>query len=934
MPIPNYYVVLPGHTGTYEATSLGSTVTIDFYDDPVEQAPATTFSAQGNEIAVLDFAVVSPSKGKAIARTGGGTTLDLKAVDGPQTITAQTPTGDPIQIDVLARNSKDPWPSADVYQIEKDPATGDLVIEPGRNHSVIYTSQSTEAYDETAIASEYNTANGTSLAASDITPAWLIEHPEYGATSAKALKWSLAYKLIAGQNLEDRVYPSLHLYFECGYSYGTIPPQIHGESPLHPHVIRKWGTGADPAKVTISGNDPLYPSNIVVIGFRAGIGRNFKNLMFADMTWDGTKNTGIVYHDGQRSSMITLYRTMAHNASKNPTGTDANGNPVYLAHQDRVSGTFILGTKGVFLDKCVWWRNGWQPNFGQNREGNLGQPPDEFSHNQYLHPSITDMTVRSDFSIQGASGGVMFHGGAWYLDSISADNNMQGSGGGQTASSTDNLRGQPSNMHRIVGTSARHDALSGAKARGFHDVSSNTEAITDLLVMHLANPDDAAEITAKTVRDKAISDPRKSLPNFNAVVWKWDADYNTDGLDAVAMDTTTIQRFAESVMGAPATVGEFGEWLVTQTPQQRAAIHKQAMEYFLTPIASKLHGRPQDPYGSRATSVHQVFDAWPGTEGFRWDNPLHWSEKWVPGQNDLDSADLNGNDVKFIADTRKLDSLTFNGGHLLVSSGKLTVGTHADAAKVTVHNCGQYVAGGGGDFILREGGRLVLPENASFGAEASGQSELCLPLAATVPAGKALRIVGGMGWAGWDQTSGTATLTVNGALEFEVTPVLTFDSPPTPWDLELDGKFLGETSGFTGVYDSIRVRTQPGKPRLPATRVMVRGASGVPSVGEVIMRRNYFQYMADAGTDKTLVGTLPGKIGALELFRSGRNGLTAPAVTGSLVLAAGSTVSIIGQSYLAAGTYDLTGPGITVTDQGATLPAGVTVTGGKLVLTV
>ncbi|MGN7871058.1 hypothetical protein [Paracoccus sp. 22332] len=50
--------------------------------------------------------------------------------------------------------------------------------------------------------------------------------------------------------------------------------------------------------------------------------------------------------------------------------------------------------------------------------------------------------------------------------------------------------------------------------------------------------------------------------------------------------------------------------------------------------------------------------------------------------------------------------------------------------------------------------------------------------------------------------------------------------------------------------------------------------------------------------------------------------------------AAGSQVVISNRNLLPTGTYELTGPGITVVNNGATLPAGVSVTGGKLVLEV
>ena len=92
----------------------------------------------------------------------------------------------------------------------------------------------------------------------------------------------------------------------------------------------------------------------------------------------------------------------------------------------------------------------------------------------------------------------------------------------------------------------------------------------------------------------------------------------------------------------------------------------------------------------------------------------------------------------------------------------------------------------------------------------------------------------------------------------------------------------------------------------------------------------------DADQIATVGSVLSAGIPMLQRFRSGAigDGLTEPTVAASLVLAAGSQVVITRPDLLAPGSYDLTGPGVAVTDQGATLPAGVSVTGGKLVLVV
>lgn len=81
------------------------------------------------------------------------------------------------------------------------------------------------------------------------------------------------------------------------------------------------------------------------------------------------------------------------------------------------------------------------------------------------------------------------------------------------------------------------------------------------------------------------------------------------------------------------------------------------------------------------------------------------------------------------------------------------------------------------------------------------------------------------------------------------------------------------------------------------------------------------------GQSKRLIPTyIAGLPAQLQVFRSGRNGLTAPTCTPTVTMAFGSSVDIGTVDHWPSGTHYLTGTG-------ATLPAGVTVTGGRLVYT-
>lgn len=933
----------PGLTGqTFEARLIVGgvqqpVVTItDYGVEPIFQD--ITLTADGGRVFVTNEPLTNLSAGRAVARTDGGTTLFLDEQTTAQTITADIVGGGKATINVLPMESRDGWAPSDYYMLETDPATGDVIVEPGRIDLTLYITASTAAYDEAKIAAEWNAANGTTLTAASITGAWLVAHPEYGATTGKALTPAVAKKHYEAIPRTQKVYPSPRLLFERGYDYGDFQiGWLHGESPLHPRVVGKWGTGADPDGILFGSSNGLYPSNHVFQGVSVHLGaRNPVNCLYADVTYDGFMKGDFFAHSGERSSGITVYRSMVSKVTNPAPSGAANEYASVTWHDsdDRCSGIFIGGSKGLLFEKATFWHNGWGEGFGQNREGNLGQPPSNRSHNWYISAANYDVTIRNSMSMQGASTSWQFRSGGWLMNNISIDDDIHGSGGGAWATDDNTDRGQYTFPYRIVSTSAGYKKYNRQFAGGINwgmDYFGPKIPMIDSYICHMADPDNAAEVALKTSKafDYNATLVAGGAPFFNAVSYKWStADRNTSGLNATLLNTTTIQRFAAAKRGSATSIYQFGEWLVTRTPAQRAQVTSDAIEYFLTAIEPKLLGGVDDPFAPRAAPLHHVFDASPWGEGYRADNPVNWNTMQLPGRNDLDSVDLNGNTVKFLIDTIKLAKVWFKGGTLKQSSGVSRVAKHADAAKVIVHNCGQYYAPAGtGDYEVRNGGRLVFTGAATVGIAASGQSELCLGRNVTIPAGKALRVTGDMGWAGWDWTDGTASLAVQGDLEFEFTPVLIFGGfQVDPFILDMT-KPRGQTSGFTGDFDSVRYVDRDNY------HVRIRDASGTPIVGEDIVRNDYLPKLTE--TWRKAKGIAPAEIGKLQRFRSGRFGTTAPGATVTINLS--GAVKIVGQQYAAAGTYDLgggAGTGVTYVNNGATLPAGATLTGGKLVLTV
>ena len=69
----------------------------------------------------------NPSKGRAVQRTGGGTTLDLRGIIGPESITAENMDGSEVTIEVAQQRQRDGWGSANHYMLEQDIETGDIM---------------------------------------------------------------------------------------------------------------------------------------------------------------------------------------------------------------------------------------------------------------------------------------------------------------------------------------------------------------------------------------------------------------------------------------------------------------------------------------------------------------------------------------------------------------------------------------------------------------------------------------------------------------------------------------------------------------------------------------------------------------------------------------------------------------------------------------
>lgn len=918
----------PGLEGqTFEARLIiggvpQPTVTITDYGVPQVAVELQALGGRINEYPDL----VSLSAPELLRGQADGTaTLNLRDVHEPTTLQGTDSEGRNVNINVSKMSSRNGWAMADYYMLETD-TNGGLVIEPGENHRSIYVSGHASAWTRASIGA----AQTPPIADTAVTGAWLLQNPIYGSTEAQKVDRHVALLIInamhAAMGANDKLHPSWWLYAERGYDYTglTIGSGQYGESPLHPRVITSFGTGADPTGIQYGGPNSGFPSNMVAIGVPLHMPtiRNFENFMLADATYNEE-----IGFSGEQGTGLSFYRTAHYDAHR---AAPANGS-TWTAHQDRISGVYFSATKGSLFWDTVWDHNGWEDGYrtdGVWNNGEFGQPASIYSHNVYTAQGQVDMSWHGLLSMRSASVAGQMRIGGWQMDCTSIDNQVafQNSGNRWDDPSTDgNITGFLSINIRSAAISAQnleYIGQTGGRRQGFDWQGVQTVDV-DCIVMHAADPDNPAEIAAKGTAQAAVSRGRGGLWS-NLVIRGWAGDLNLTGLVTSFIDTITIQRRAASLLGQPtATIADYANYLRGLTPRQRQLEIKAVNRYLLSAREPNL----ELPLDDRTVPALLTFKPdWRG-EGFRSDSPINWSTKDTPINGD--DLDLYGNYVKWVKDSRSVDDIRFRaGGKLVVSSGKLSANSHTDAANVEVMNCGKYHAPATtGDYIVREGGRLVLTGTATIGLEVSGQGQVILGPNCIIPSGKKARIANDMCKIGWDANTGTGALTIEegGILEFHATPVIQYNGfAMTPWD-HYTNDLLGQTSGATGKYDG-------GRRRSRNMYMRIRDLVGTPVVGELTNAGKF----ARPATG-TIAAIHPATIGKIERFRSGRFGLTMPGVTATVTLEAGSEVVISNRDKLSPGTYDLgggTGTGITYVNNGASLPAGVTVTGGKLTYTV
>lgn len=879
-------------------------------------------TGEPGRVNVFDVPLSNPSQGVAAARTDGKTTLNLLDMPGAGEVIASLPGNRKAVVETGTRKAQRGHPNGEHFYLPL--VNNRFVCEPGRNHRKIYISKSASALTKAAIAA-HATAAGTATTEAQVTGAWLAARPQYGGTPQMAITpeiLNLYRETIYSSGTDITTPASNHYFLERGYDYTDLDVVTGvGESEIHPQLYGAWGSGAKPI-VTIGGNWIKPPYTVY---------QDLQEEYVAQLwyAWASAFDHVTVEKsmDLQYTHAFTIHEVDVVQPWKDSPAatTTRNGVTVWLANGNHMGCIYSHESSNLLVEGLAGDHPGWADGYDYNGDATMPMPPFKYSHAIYLSSGCFDVTIRDNVLTRAASDGLQLRAGVHVEGNVLADHNL-------IASINSGMDAQFNNVMDNVAFSAGFKRVAyeeGGYNWGYGSVGLLSSFKGNVLAHH-ANPDDAAEIAAKPDAADLLTQGVKLADDTQ--VWKWgpiSQNRNVTGLDATVLDQTTLQRYAGLKLGTQfATIGEYAAWVKTQPSVSAAA--KDTVDW--------VKARFGKPRSTRTTPANLDFSPDPAFEGFRWDNRYNWSTMDLPGRNVADAVNLRGHYSKFGNMNADIASLTSGGGTVDVVSGRLKIGALLDAAKINTRLSGQAILPATAHPLTVKAlsGRVALLGAVSnLDLTAVGHAEVLLGPDCTIPSGKSLVTGCRESPVGWDGT-GTANLTVAGTLKFSADMEVTVDVVSLAngryvWG-HIGKRVTGSISGATATVAQVHRRAYRGG----LVKVSLTEIVGTPVVNDVFT----FQPKREAGyIDTPVTGTVKSivsrGIASLQRFRSGYigDGTVAPTVTVTLTLAAGSAV-VVDATGLPAGSYDLTGPGVTVVNQGATLPAGVTVTGGKLVLVV
>lgn len=866
------------------------------------------FDGLAGRVNVIDAQITDAQAGKLVPRRDGKVTLNLLAEESPGEIELSLPGNRKGIVRTLDREQQRGWGAGEYYMLPVDDQDR-VVFEPGERHRKVYMSGSDQAMDQAAIAAH------AGVAADAVTGAWLVDHPDYGATPDMPVTEDVG-RLIFNHLIGDsRPSRSDWYLYERGYAYQTMLTRrmMRGESELHPLVIAAWGSGARPkfaSSFSFTGYGPKFMvvQGIDMAGF--ALKENYCTIV---------EDYAIRHHESQASNMaMVTMRNGRHNDCWLSQPNRAVDDEVWEPSANRFGAFYSADSNGLLIERCLFDHSGWAEGYDFNLSVDYPQPPSGLSHNLYLDYHTYDVTMRDSITSRGASFGAMYRGGATVDNVLFLDNNIAFNtlGGdyqnrgpvGQYSTIRDSVCiSSGYKQHAPSVTTSKGTWVNGRPGAYNWGMDSDgcRTSLMGNIVCHRANPDDPAEQAAKPTGGFATR-RNDTLLFDDSIVYRWNAtNENIGGLDPAALDQVTMQRYAGQLLGKDsATIGEFNDY--ARDPDKAViGVLEGSMRFLRGGF-----GLDRQP---RTQAAECVFLPDPRGEGFRWDNRLNWSTQDRPGQVAGDIAALDGNEVRFGSLTTRLAGISFGGGHLDVTSGLLAAEGTQDAGRVTIRNSGQFHLQGTDQplSVLARNGRLNLTGAvADLDLVAAGKAQALLGPDCHVPAGRTLRASGSLVRLGWDGT-GPAHLELAGGLDLCSGLLLKVEGGANRY-LREGVRVTGRSSGFTATVGDYEKFVQY---RVGEDVLWLYDIQGSPQIGEQVHYHTLVENLRNDGPEPLpeapstitelfveIASVVEYRLPGLAPFRSGMHGTQAPSVSPSVSLSGPLSLNLRG---LGAGSYPL-----------------------------
>lgn len=874
-----------------------------------------------------------------------------------------------------------------------------LVYRPSTNHRKIYVSLAglTETQIEAREPGSIN-ANGSWLANNPAAVG--VDIPEadgvlgYGEIPALALHPDRARQLAQnglpdGDGPADRLRSVELIYregddFDAAGSDAVNARWAAGRGPLHPSHVRSYGTdedaGAGTGRPVLNGlgsgaSSPHHTNwvhqDILINDSDAELtGTPYSTFVNVRCDNGGLSLRG----EGGPSWGLTAEKFVSlKNINDPPTLTSSGAS--YKEKAGHTTGVYVASGHSTLIKDAFLHHTGWEAGYGFNAEGNLPDPPEQWSQGGYFSSGgfnvddderfglSKDLTIVNMMSTEAAANGIQLRPGGVILGGFFGRSNVNALFGGGPDLSNDKKDGNYTYAFGFVvsGQAYKDTSTGNSPTTGVGvDVGGWSASLDDYVVANVGalHPANIAftdfRSSSPAVRIKSVAGTQQTPVYDQGVIWGWtdSPSNNPNSVPTTDLDQISAPEWLDQKLSTTGSTWEdFNAYCETSdTPWEIEAEFRS--------WARALAGFDETP---RAAGTQFTFAPDPArfTPGCRFDIPRDWSTTHtgklsdnIPGAVAGDSVDLDGHLVHSYL-TLDHDLVNFDlgeGGHLVQVGGHMAItgsvtGTGTletdlrgilklDGASIDLSNVTMAI-----DACLENHGTLT--GATTYPVRGYGEFLLGVNTSSfTLPSGGVLELNGCLARAGWDgDAAETATADFQAGSDIVIKPGIAMEF--SGFDNSV-GKFIpgsiitGATSGATARATKFWHWNNANQ---TAGVIYLDDVSGSFQVGESITGSRFDVFNELQGETLGTVDALTTMIPHIKKESFGLFGANDPVLTANVMLAGAWDVDV---TNIANGTYTLmdcdaiagTPSGFTATGLGGSRDATLTIGASAVTLTL